>query len=151
VFDNSPTHSPRSLRNWMAGLDPRRQMVYGCLGVALAGMFALYCAGSFSLLVRPFIFQMPPAPIPTLAIPTSAPTPTSPPAFLTLPNRPVPSTPTQGSIPTRGPSTPTATPDPFTGPERNHHRRARHAARLRYNNQSQPQPYAAISYASLFH
>jgi hypothetical protein len=102
----------RGLRGWLAELGPTKQLGIGCLGIAIIGMLTLYCAGTFSVIVRPMLFQYAPTPITPLPTPLP-PTATRPPAFVPLPAGTVPRTPTQGRIPTREIPTQTPTLDPL--------------------------------------
>gem|GEM_PF-933997 len=102
-----PSHpeslSPRGF--W--SLPPSQQITYGCLVVVVITLGILYCAGTFSLMVRPSLQRPPTATL--LARPTQTATTTRAPVTLIVPPRGtlVP-TPTQAPIPTR--ELPTLTP-----------------------------------------
>lgn len=114
MFDRVPRGRRPSLREWFEELSPQQQVGYGCIGVIIAGTLMLYCAGTVSMLARPFLLQRDPTPTPILL--TTLPPIQSPPTFIQLPQGTVPATPTQAPIPTREPATPTPTPDPFVTP-----------------------------------
>lgn len=93
--------SPPAARSAWSNLSPNQQIGYGCLAIAVIGAFVLYCAGTFSILVRPSLVQR--APTPTLITRTAFDfTPTkAPPTFIHLPGGTLLATPTQVPIPTR--------------------------------------------------
>ena len=106
---NVETHAEQRAahRAWL-GLSPHQQIGYGCLAIIVLGALTMYCAGTFSILVRQNLG--PRAPTPTVITRTMFNgTPTKPPpTFINLPGGTLPPTPTQAPIPTREPShTPT--------------------------------------------
>ncbi len=113
MFEHATRGRRPSLREWFEELSPQQQVGYGCIGVIIAGTLMLYCAGTVSMLARPFILQRDPTPTPIFR---TTPLPTPPPTFIQLPQGTVPATPTQAPIPTREPATPTPTPDPLVTP-----------------------------------
>src|SRR5574341_440327 len=111
MFDRVPRGRRPSLREWLEELSPQQQLGYGCIGVIIAGTLMLYCAGTVSMLARPFILQRDPTATPIVR--ATPPTILPPPTFIQLPQGTVPATPTRAPIPTREPATPTSMPDPF--------------------------------------
>ncbi|MBM3128967.1 MAG: hypothetical protein FJ009_10160 [Chloroflexi bacterium] len=93
--------SPPTARSAWSHLSPNQQIGYGCLAIAVIGAFVLYCAGTFSILVRPTLVQRAPTPTIITRV-TNQRTPTRPPATLiNLPGGTLLATPTQAPIPTR--------------------------------------------------
>jgi len=98
----------RPSRGGWGGLSPAQQFGYGCLAIIVLSALAMYCGGTFSILVRQNL--APRAPTPTVITRTAFdPTATKPPpTFLNLPGGTLLPTPTQAPIPSREPSpTPT--------------------------------------------
>jgi hypothetical protein len=116
LFDPYGRRPRRSLRKWIAELAPGNQLGLGCLGILISAMVSLYCAGTFSVLVRPILFQYAPTPIISQVTLPPQPTATLTLIFVVPTGGPVPRTPTQGRIPTRETATPSATFDPSSSP-----------------------------------
>ncbi len=98
-------------RGWFPNLTPNQQLGYGCLAIIIIGTAVLYCAGTFSIIVRPSLLQRPDTPTvvvraTAVVIPTQAP-----PTLINLPRGTLLATPTQAPIPTREIPTPTPTLD----------------------------------------
>jgi len=97
----------RPARGGWSSLSPNQQIGYGCLAIVVIGALVMYCAGTFSILIRPNLGER--APTPTIiARPALDSTPTKPPTFINLPGGTLLPTPTQAPIPTR--ELPTLTP-----------------------------------------
>lgn len=105
-----PRQPPPSEQGWFSNLTPTQQLGYGCIAIVVFGALVLYCAGTISILVRPFLSQRA---TPTDIIrPTLQATPTQAhPTFIILPPGTLLATPTQAPIPTREPPTITPTVD----------------------------------------
>jgi len=116
LFDPYRRAPRRSFRQWIAELGPTNQLGLGCLGILIIAMTSLYCVGTFSVLIRPILFQYAPTPIISQVTLPPQPTATRTLIFVVPTGGPVPRTPTQGRIPARDTATPTATFDPSISP-----------------------------------
>jgi hypothetical protein len=99
---NIETHAgPRVSHRSGLGLSPNQQIGYGCLVIVVVSALAMYCAGTFSILVRQNLGQRAPTPTAiTRTVFDSTPT-KPPPTFINLPGGTLLATPTQAPIPTR--------------------------------------------------
>ena len=82
-------------------LSSNQQFGYGCLAIVVVSALAMYCVGTFSILVRQNLGQRASTPTAiTLTVFDSTPT-KPPPTFINLPGGTLLATPTQAPIPTR--------------------------------------------------
>lgn len=119
MFDPYRRRPRRTVRDWIAELEPVNQLGLGCFGILIIAIVSLYCAGTLSVLVRPILFQYAPTPIISQVTLPPQPTATSTLIFVVPTGGAVPRTPTQGRIPTRETATPTLTLDPSISPTTN--------------------------------
>jgi hypothetical protein len=99
---------PPAAQGWLSNLSPNQQIGYGCLAVVIVGIAALYCAGTFSMIVRPSLLQRPDTPTIVVRATAVAPPTQTLPTLTRLPGGTLAATPTQAPIPTR--ELPTLTP-----------------------------------------